>query len=289
MCFLNFKINFLNRHEMSKKGPIGIFDSGFGGLTVLKEIVSELPDYDYLYLGDNARSPYGTRSFQTIYDYTLECVTYLFSQNCHLIILACNTASAKALRNIQQKDLPEIDPDRRVLGVIRPTAEVIGNYSETGHVGVLGTGGTVNSGSYVMEIKKQFPELSVVQEACPMWVPLVENGEYDKPGADYFVQQHVERILAKDEKIDTLLLACTHYPLLLNKIHEYTPGRVTLLSQGKIVAKSLADYLNRHPEIDEMCSKGGNLRFLTTDSTDEFDAHGKEFFGEEIQSEFIHL
>ena len=274
---------------MSKKGPIGIFDSGFGGLTVLKEIVSELPHYDYLYLGDNARSPYGTRSFQTIYDYTLECVTYLFSQNCHLIILACNTASAKALRNIQQKDLPEIDPDRRVLGVIRPTAEVIGNYSKTGHVGVLGTGGTVNSGSYVMEIKKQFPELSVVQEACPMWVPLVENGEYDKPGADYFVQQHVERILAKDPKVDTLLLACTHYPLLLEKIREYTPERISVLSQGEIVAKSLKDYLHRHPEIERKCSKGGTQRFLTTDSREEFDAHGKEFFGEEIQSEFIHL
>lgn len=274
---------------MSKKGPIGIFDSGFGGLTVLKEIVSELPDYDFLYLGDNARSPYGTRSFQTIYDYTLECVTYLFSQHCHLIILACNTASAKALRNIQQKDLPEIDPERRVLGVIRPTAEVIGNYSKTGHVGILGTGGTVNSKSYVMEIKKQFPSLTVVQEACPMWVPLVENGEYDKPGADYFVRQHVERILAKDPKTDALLLACTHYPLLLKKIRQFTPEHVTILSQGEIVAESLKDYLQRHPEIDRKCSKKSNLRFLTTDSTEEFDAHGKEFFGREISSEFIHL
>lgn len=274
---------------MSKKGPIGIFDSGYGGLTVLKEIVNELPDYDYLYLGDNARSPYGTRSFQTIYDYTLECVKYLFSQDCHLIILACNTASAKALRNIQQKDLPEIDSQRRVLGVIRPTAEVIGNYSESGHVGILGTGGTVNSESYVMEINKQFPELTVVQEACPMWVPLVENGEYDKPGADYFVQQHVERILAKDPKVDTLLLACTHYPLLMHKIREYTPDHISILSQGEIVAESLRDYLQRHPEIDQKCSKGGNLRFLTTDSTEEFDAHGKEFFGREITSEFIHL
>ena len=274
---------------MSSSGPIGIFDSGVGGLTVLKEIVRELPEYDYLYLGDNARSPYGTRSFETIYDYTLECVRYLFSQNCHLIILACNTASAKALRNIQQKDLPKIDPDRRVLGVIRPTAEVIGEYSETGHVGILGTSGTVNSGSYVMEISKQFPNLEIVQEACPMWVPLVENSEYDKPGADYFVQQHIERILARDENIDTLLLACTHYPLLLNKIHEYTPEHITVLSQGEIVAKSLADYLNRHPEIAEKCSKGSSLRFLTTDSADEFDAHGKEFFGEEIQSKFIHL
>lgn len=274
---------------MSKKGPIGIFDSGYGGLTVLKEIVNELPDYDYLYLGDNARSPYGTRSFQTIYDYTLECVKYLFSQDCHLIILACNTASAKALRNIQQRDLPEIDPQRRVLGVIRPTAEVIGNYSGSGHVGVLGTGGTVNSESYVMEIKKQFPELTVVQEACPMWVPLVENGEYDKPGADYFVQQHVERVLAKDPKVDTLLLACTHYPLLMKKIREYTPEHVSVLSQGEIVAESLKDYLNRHPEIDEKCSKGGSRHFLTTDSTEEFDAHGKEFFGKEITSEFVHL
>lgn len=274
---------------MSKKGPIGIFDSGYGGLTVLKEIVNELPDYDFLYLGDNARSPYGTRSFQTIYDYTLECVKYLFSQDCHLIILACNTASAKALRNIQQQDLPEIDPQRRVLGVIRPTAEVIGNYSGSGHVGVLGTGGTVNSESYVMEIKKQFPELTVVQEACPMWVPLVENGEYDKPGADYFVQQHVERVLAKDPKVDTLLLACTHYPLLMKKIREYTPEHVSVLSQGEIVAESLKDYLNRHPEIDEKCSKGGSRHFLTTDSTEEFDAHGKEFFGKEITSEFVHL
>lgn len=274
---------------MSKQGPIGIFDSGFGGLTVLKEIVRALPEYDYLYLGDNARSPYGTRSFQTIYDYTLECVRYLLSQNCHLIILACNTASAKALRTIQQKDLPDIDPERRVLGVIRPTAEVIGNYSETGHVGILGTGGTISSGSYVMEIKKQFPELTVVQEACPMWVPLVENGEYDKPGADYFVQQHIESILAKDPKVDTLLLACTHYPLLIKKIRDYTPEGVSVISQGEIVAESLQDYLQRHPEIDKKCSKTGTRRFITTDSREEFDAHGKEFYGREIASEFIHL
>lgn len=269
--------------------PIGIFDSGIGGLTVLKEIVRELSDYDYLYLGDNARTPYGTRSFETIYHYTLECVKYLFSQNCHLVILACNTASAKALRNIQQKDLPHIDPERRVLGVIRPTAEVIGHHSKTGHAGVLGTSGTVNSQSYIMEIKKQFPELNVYQEACPMWVPLVENGEYDKPGADYFVRQHIDRIMAKAKNIDTLLLACTHYPLLMDKICAFTADHIIILSQGEIVAKSLADYLDRHPEIDEQCSKGGTLRFLTTDSTDQFDAHGKEFFGEEIHSEFIHL
>ncbi len=273
----------------SKSAPIGIFDSGIGGLTVMKEIVSELPQYDYLYLGDNARSPYGTRSFESIYEYTLECVEYLFSQNCHLVILACNTASAKALRNIQQKNLPEIDPGRRVLGVIRPTAEVIGNYSETGHVGILGTGGTVNSRSYVMEIEKQSPQLVVWQEACPMWVPLVENGEYDKPGADYFVKQHINNILAKSDKIDTLLLACTHYPLLIDKIREYTPEHVTVLSQGEIVAESLADYLQRHPEMDKKCSKGGSRRFLTTDSIESFDAHAADFFGKAVRSEHIHL
>lgn len=269
--------------------PIGIFDSGYGGLTVMKEIVKELPEYDYLYLGDNARSPYGTRSFETIYHYTLECVKYLFSQNCHLIILACNTASAKALRTIQQKDLPEIDPGRRVLGVIRPTAEIIGDLSETGHVGVLGTSGTVNSNSYVMEIEKQFPGLEVYQEPCPMWVPLVENGEYDKPGADYFVKQHIDEILSLSDKIDTLLLACTHYPLLLDKIRKHTPEHVTILSQGKIVARSLADYLERHSEMDGKCSKGKNRRFLTTDATETFDAHALEFYGKKIRSAFIEL
>lgn len=269
--------------------PIGIFDSGIGGLTVLKEIVKELPEYDYLYLGDNARTPYGTRSFETIYHYTLECVKYLFSQNCHLVILACNTASAKALRNIQQKNLPVIDPKRRVLGVIRPTAEVIGHHSKTGHVGVLGTTGTISSESYVMEIRKQFPKLTIHQEACPMWVPLVENGEYDKSGADYFVQQHINNILSKDGDIDTLLLACTHYPLLMDKISKYTSDHITIMNQGEIVAKSLSDYLNRHPEIEKKCSKNGTRRFFTTDSAGQFNAHGKEFFGEEIKSEFVHL
>lgn len=274
---------------MSSKGPIGIFDSGYGGLTVMKEIVKELPDYDYLYLGDNARTPYGTRSFETIYHYTLECVKYLFDQGCHLVILACNTASAKALRNIQQKDLPKIDPERRVLGVIRPTAEIIGHRSKTGHVGVLGTGGTVNSESYIMEIKNQFPELSVYQEACPMWVSLVENGEYNSEGADYFVKQHIDRIMKKSDKIDTLLLACTHYPLLIDKIKAVTPEYISILSQGEIVAKSLADYLERHPEMDEKCSKGGTIRFLTTDNPDKFDARALEFYGEEIRSEYIRL
>lgn len=274
---------------MNSERLIGIFDSGYGGLTVLKEIVKELPEYDFLYLGDNARSPYGSRSFQTIYEYTLECVKYLFSQNCHLVILACNTASAKALRNIQQKDLPQLDPERRVLGIIRPTAEVIGNYSKTEHVGILGTSGTVSSESYKMEITKQFPELTINQEACPMWVPLVENGEYDKPGADYFVERHIVRILSQDEKIDALLLACTHYPLLLQKIRKFTPEHVTLLEQGEIVAKSLRDYLSRHPEIEKKSSKTGNRRFLTTDATEDFDSQGRKFFGENIRSELVHL
>ena len=275
---------------MSKKnGPIGIFDSGVGGLTVLKEIIEELPSYDYLYLGDNARTPYGTRSFETIYHYTLACVKYLFEQQCPLIILACNTASAKALRTIQQNDLPSLAPQNRVLGVIRPTAEVIGQHSKTGNVGILGTPGPVNSQSYVLEIEHQFPELQIYQEACPMWVPLVENGEFDKPGADYFVKQSLDNLMSRSQKIDTILLACTHYPLLLPKIRSMLDNGITVLSQGDIVAKSLADYLQRHPEIATRCSQNGTRRFLTTDSTDDFDAHAKIFFGKEVQSEFVEL
>lgn len=274
---------------MDKQNPIGIFDSGVGGLTVMREIVGELPEYDYLYLGDNARAPYGTRSFETIYHYTLECVKYLFSQNCHLIILACNTASAKALRTIQQNDLPGIDPNKRVLGVIRPTAEIIGKHSITGQVGILGTPGTVSSQSYVLEIEDQFPKLEVYQEACPMWVPLVENGEYNSPGADYFVKQSIDRLKSQSSEIDTLLLACTHFPLLMDKIRLQTGNEMKVLSQGKIVAASLADYLQRHPEIDEHCSKGESRRFLTTDSTDNFDSHAEIFFGQEVQSEFVEI
>jgi glutamate racemase len=269
--------------------PIGIFDSGVGGLTVMKEIIRELPDYDYLYFGDNARTPYGTRSFDTIYHYTLECVKYLFSQNCHLVILACNTASAEALRTIQQWDLPKIAPNKRVLGVIRPTAEIIGDHTQTGHVGVLGTAGTVNSHSYVMEIEHQFPALKIYQQACPMWVPLVENDEYNKPGADYFVKQAITRLKEKSKKIDALLLACTHFPLLEPKIHEYTNKNMTVLSQGEIVAKSLADYLNRHPEIDEKCTKNKTRRYLTTDSTSQFNEHAQIFFGERVRSEFVEI
>ena len=269
--------------------PIGVFDSGYGGLTVLREIVRKLPQYDYVYLGDNARTPYGTRSFETVYHYTLECVRHLFDRGCRLVILACNTASAKALRNIQQLDLPTLAPDRRVLGVIRPTTEVIGNYSKTGHVGILATRGTVTSESYLVEIQKFFPELNVVQEACPMWVPLVENGEYASPGADYFVKQHLERLLAQSPDIDTILLACTHYPLLLNKIRQFAPANATILSQGRIVADSLADYLDRHPQLEAQCSQHGQRRFLTTDSTDDFDRQATVFYGEPVQSEHLAL
>jgi len=271
------------------KGPIGVFDSGYGGLTVLREITKVMPDYDFLYFGDNARTPYGSRSFNTIYEYTLECVQYLFDQGCHLVILACNTASAKALRTIQQKDLPQIDPERRVLGVIRPTAEVVASYSASQHIGVLGTTGTVNSQSYLMEIEKQAPELKVFQQACPMWVPLVENGEYDQPGADYFVKKYLDELFSQSPDIDTLLLACTHYPLLINKIRQYTPDGISVINQGEIVAPSLKDYLNRHPEMDKKCAKNSELRFLTTDSTENFNQHAGTFFGREVFSQFVHI
>lgn len=267
--------------------PIGVFDSGYGGLTVLREIVRKLPQYDYVYLGDNARTPYGTRSFETVYQYTLECVRHLFDRGCQLVILACNTASAKALRNIQQLDLPILAPNRRVLGVIRPTTEVIGMYSKTGQVGILATPGTITSGSYVVEIGKFFPELRVVQEACPMWVPLVENGEYAGDGADYFVKQHLDRLLAQSPDIDTLLLACTHYPLMLDKIRQYARPGTTILSQGGIVADSLADYLIRHPELEAQCSRHGGRTFLTTDSTEDFDRQATVFYGEPVRS--VHL
>ncbi|GAB3768428.1 glutamate racemase [Spirosoma horti] len=269
--------------------PIGVFDSGYGGLTILRDIVQTLPQYDYIYLGDNARTPYGTRSFETVYHYTLECVQHLFDRGCRLVVLACNTASAKALRNIQQLDLPKIAPDRRVLGVIRPTTEVIGNYSKTGKVGVLATRGTVTSESYLVEIEKFFPNVAVFQEACPMWVPLVENGEYASPGADYFVQQHIDRLLKQSPDIDTILLACTHYPLLLRKIQQFAPPNTTILSQGSIVSKSLVDYLIRHPEIDAQCSKNGQRTFLTTDSTEDFDRQATVFYGQPVHSEHLAL
>lgn len=273
----------------SVQQPIGVFDSGYGGLTILKELVKTLPEYDYLYMGDNARAPYGPRSFDTVYHYTLQCVQWFFDQGCELVVLACNTASAKALRTIQQKDLPKIDPRKRVLGVIRPTTEVIGQYSKSGSVGILGTTGTVISESYPIEIAKFFPSLKVYQEACPMWVPLVENHEYDKPGADYFIQQHLERLFRQAPDIDTLLLACTHYPLLMEKIQAFAPAGTTVLSQGTIVAASLKAYLYRHPEMEKRCSKQGTQTFYTTDSVVDFDNHASIFFGEKLQSKHLEL
>lgn len=264
--------------------PIGVFDSGYGGLTVLREMVQRLPGYDYIYIGDNARAPYGNRSFETVYQYTLQCVRWLFDQGCPLVVLACNTASAKALRTIQQLDLPRIAPANRVLGVIRPTTEVIGNYTRTNHVGVLATRGTVLSGSYPIEIARFFPRLQVVQQACPLWVPLIENNEHDKPGADYFVKTYIDQLLARAPDIDAVLLACTHYPLLRQKIAALLPPATRLISQGEIVAESLADYLHRHPEIGDRCSRGGRISFFTTDSTEDFDNHASIFYGKDLHS-----
>ena len=267
--------------------PIGVFDSGYGGLTVLKEIINKLPQYDYIYLGDNARAPYGNRSFETVYEYTLQCIQWFFKQGCSLVILACNTASAKALRTIQQNDLPRIAPDKRVLGVIRPTTEIIGTYSETKAVGILATNGTVVSNSYPIEIEKFFPGIIVYQQACPMWVPLIENNEHHGHGADYFVKKNIHSIFEKGENIDVILLACTHYPLLKDKIQEHLPIGVKLISQGEIVANSLEDYLHRHTEIENQCSRGGQITFYTTDSTEDFDNHASLFFGEKVMSRHI--
>jgi glutamate racemase len=250
--------------------PIGVFDSGYGGLTVLKEIIQQLPQYDYIYLGDNARSPYGTRSFETVYSYTLQCVEWFFKQGCSLVILACNTASAKALRTIQQIDLPRLGLHKRVLGVIRPTTEMVGRISFTNCVGILGTVGTVASLSYPLEIAKFFPSIKVYQEACPLWVPLIENNEHNNPGADYFVQQHINAIFSACSDIDVLVLACTHYPLLESKIKKHLPKNVSLLCQGAVVAKQLANYLHRHPSIEKKCSKEGKRLFYTTDSATQF-------------------
>lgn len=272
---------------MQKATPIGIFDSGYGGLTVMKEIIHQLPEYDYIYLGDNARAPYGNRSFETVYHYNLQCVKWFFDKGCSLVILACNTASAKALRTIQQHDLPIIASGKRVLGVIRPTTEIIGTFSESKNVGILATTGTVVSESYPIEIEKFFPELKVFQEACPMWVPLVENNEHLNHGADYFVKKHLHNIFEKGEKIDVLLLACTHYPLLKEKIEEYMPVGVKLISQGEIVANSLRDYLQRHPEMDALCSRNGKRFFYTTDSTEDFDNHARLFYGESVNASHI--
>ena len=258
------------KDSLSFSGPIGVFDSGYGGLTILDKIRKQMPEYDYLYLGDNARTPYGTRSFEVVYEFTLQAVEKLFELGCPLVILACNTASAKALRTIQQVNLPFIDETRRVLGVIRPTAECVGSLTQTGHVGILATSGTIKSESYLLEINKLHPALSVTGEACPMWVPLVENNESQSPGADYFIQKHINNLLDKDPLIDTVILGCTHYPLLMDKIKTFMPPHIQVIAQGEYVAHSLADYLSRHPEMDERCTKGGTCRFLTTESTAKF-------------------
>lgn len=253
-----------------KTGPIGVFDSGYGGLTILGKFRELLPQYDYLYLGDNARTPYGTRSYEIVYEFTLEAVKKLFELGCPLVILACNTASAKALRSIQQNDLPHLDPTRRVLGVIRPTAEYIGNVTNTRHVGLLATAGTVKSESYPLEIKKIFPDIHVTGVPCPMWVPLVENNEYSSEGADFFVRKYIEMLLNEDPQIDTIILGCTHYPLLKDKIRQYTPAHIQLISQGELVAESLKDYLHRHADMNARCSHNGRCEFLTTESVEKF-------------------
>lgn len=274
---------------MEKTGPIAVFDSGYGGLTVLNKIIQHLPNYDYIYLGDNARTPYGTRSFEVVYEYTLEAVKKLFEMGAHLVILACNTASAKALRNIQQKDLPGIDPERRVLGVIRPSVEVIDQISHTKHVGIFGTMGTVQSESYSIEINKMYPHVSVTQEACPMWVPLVENNEFTNMGADYFVKQHVNNLLTKDPNIDSLILGCTHYPLLSDKIRKYLPKGIRLVEQGDIVGDSLKDYLKRHVEMERKCSKGGKVNFYTTEQVSKFKQTAGIFFQGDLNVAHISL
>ncbi|CEA15057.1 MAG TPA: glutamate racemase [Fermentimonas caenicola] len=279
----------MEKTDPDRSGAVGIFDSGYGGLTVLSGIKSVLPEYDYIYLGDNARAPYGNRSFERVYEFTLEAVKWFFKQGCHLVILACNTASAKALRTIQQVNLPQIDPDKRVLGVIRPTAEQIGLASKSGHIGVMGTEGTIQSKSYQIEISKLHPHITVIGEACPMWVPLVENREYDKPGADYFIKQHVDNLLTRDPQIDTIILGCTHYPLLMEKIRRYLPENISIISQGEVVAYSLKDYLRRHPEIDEKCTKGGTTRYFTTDSPDKFTHQASIFLEEQIVAEYAML
>jgi glutamate racemase len=268
---------------------IGVFDSGYGGLTVLRHMFKAMPHYNYMYLGDNARSPYGTRSFETIYQYTLQAVKYLFEQGCPLVILACNTASARALRTIQQRDLPIIAPHNRVLGIIRPCVESALGFSQSGHIGVLGTPGTVKSGSYVLELERFFPGVKVTQESCPMWVPLVENQELDVPGTHYFVQKSLNQLLQQDPIIDSIILGCTHYPLLEPVIRRYLPNSVQLVSQGPLVAQSLVDYLARHPEIDNRLHKEGIRVYLTTEDEENFNPRGSFFLGEEILAKTIHF
>ena len=273
----------------NEPGPIGVFDSGYGGLTILHQMRQILPQYDYLYLGDNARAPYGTRSFEVVYQFTREAVMKLFSMGCHLVILACNTASAKALRSIQQNDLQAIDPSRRVLGIIRPTAECIGLLTTSRHVGIVATPGTIKSESYQLEISKLFPDITVTGEACPMWVPLVENYEFDSPGADYFVKKRINNLLRKDHEIDTIILGCTHYPLLINKILKYVPAGVKIIPQGEYVANSLKDYFVRHPEMENQCTHGGKCLYMTTESPEKFKESAQVFLHEQVEVSHIDL
>ncbi|MDO5394975.1 MAG: glutamate racemase [Bacteroidales bacterium] len=268
---------------MASHGPIGVFDSGYGGLTILRSLRQRLPQYSYLYLGDNARAPYGTRSFDIVTEFTLEAVRFLFRQGCPLVILACNTASAKALRTIQQRWLPvSEDPSRRILGVIRPTAEFVGKVTANGHIGVFATPGTIASKSYDLEIAKLHPGFTVTGHACPMWVPLVENGEADGDGTDYFIAKDVNALMKADPLIDSIILGCTHYPLLYKKIRPLVDERIRIIPQGEIVADSLADYLRRHPEMDSCLDKGADATFMTTERADRFASMAKIFMGQPV-------
>ena len=279
----------MKQHLSHTPGPIGVFDSGYGGLTILDKIREVLPEYDYIYLGDNARAPYGTRSFEVVYEFTRQAVNKLFDMGCHLIILACNTASAKALRSIQMNDLPQIDPARRVLGVIRPTVECIGEISKNQHIGVLATAGTIKSESYPLEIHKLFPEIQVSGTACPMWVSLVENNESQDEGADYFIRKYIDQLLSKDPQIDTVILGCTHFPILLPKIRQYIPDHISVIAQGEYVAESLKDYLKRHPEMDAKCTKNGNCQFYTTEAEEKFSESASTFLKQQISVKHITL
>ena len=279
----------MNQHLSHAPGPIGVFDSGYGGLTILDKIREVLPEYDYIYLGDNARAPYGTRSFEVVYEFTRQAVSKLFDMGCHLVILACNTASAKALRSIQMNDLPNIDPARRVLGVIRPTVECIGNITQNQHIGILATAGTVKSESYPLEIHKLFPDIRVSGVACPMWVSLVENNESQNEGTDYFIRKYIDQLLTKDPQIDTVILGCPHFPILLPKIRQYIPEHISVISQGEYVAQSLKDYLRRHPEMDAKCTKNGNCSFYTTEAEEKFTESASTFLQQQIRVKHITL
>ena len=279
----------MKQHPSHTPGPIGVFDSGYGGLTILDKIREVLPEYDYIYLGDNARAPYGTRYFEVVYEFTRQAVNKLFDMGCHLVILACNTASAKALRSIQMNDLPQIDPARRVLGVIRPTVECVGEISKNQHIGVLATAGTIKSESYPLEIHKLFPEIQVSGTACPMWVSLVENNESQDEGADYFIRKYIDQLLSKDPQIDTVILGCTHFPILLPKIRQYIPDHISVIAQGEYVAESLKDYLKRHPEMDAKCTKNGNCQFYTTEAEEKFSESASTFLKQQISVKHITL